>query len=211
MAQGFWRLRNWLTSIYLARIKGIELENTSVKFEGMPWVIRLGQSRICIGAHSTINSDFHANYAGINHRVILAAVGTDSIINIGQFSGLSGATIVAKERVEIGNHSGIGVNSCIYDTDFHVEDPWLRRCQRSVCDAQSAPVKVGDDVWIAANVIILKGVTIGDRSIIGSGSVVTSDVPPESVFAGNPARFIRKVRFADLSTISTKMEVTHNP
>lgn len=53
------------------------------------------------------------------------------------------------------------------------------------------PVNIGNDVWIGNNVIILKGVCVGDRAIVGAGSIVTKDVPADSVVAGNPATFLR--------------------
>lgn len=57
----------------------------------------------------------------------------------------------------------------------------------------ASPISIGNNVWIGGGSIILPGVTIGDNSVIGAGSVVTKDVPPDVVFAGNPARLIRKI------------------
>lgn len=61
-----------------------------------------------------------------------------------------------------------------------------------------APIKVGNGAWIGAGAIILPGVTIGEYSIVGAGSVVRKDVPPRTVVAGNPAKFIRAVGPADV-------------
>ena len=58
----------------------------------------------------------------------------------------------------------------------------------------TAPIVIGNDVFVGANSIILKGVTIGDRAIIGAGSIVTKDIPKDEVWAGNPAKFIRKIK-----------------
>lgn len=58
---------------------------------------------------------------------------------------------------------------------------------------QSASVTIEDDVWIGANCIILKDVTIGARSVIGAGSVVTKSIPADCIAAGNPCRVIRKI------------------
>ena len=60
------------------------------------------------------------------------------------------------------------------------------------CKTQTAPVIIGNNVWIGGGAIICPGVTIGDRCVIGAGSVVTKDVPDDSVAVGNPARVIRK-------------------
>lgn len=61
----------------------------------------------------------------------------------------------------------------------------------------SLPVKIGNDVWIGANVVILPGVTIGDRSVIGAGSVVTKDVPSDVIAVGNPCKVLRKIDQTD--------------
>jgi acetyltransferase-like isoleucine patch superfamily enzyme len=70
-------------------------------------------------------------------------------------------------------------------------DAALRREHRPTPCEGIWPVVLGDDVWIGADATILKGVTIGDRAIVGAGAVVTSDVPADTVVAGNPARVIR--------------------
>ena len=127
-------------------------------------------SKIVIGSNCTFVSDFYANIAGINHPCILSTLRENSVIQIMNGSGMSGATIVAAEKVVIGENVGIGVNSCIYDTDFHPVDPYLRRKNRRE-DILCSPVIIGNDVWLGANVIVLKGVVIGDRSVVAAGSV----------------------------------------
>ena len=85
------------------------------------------------------------------------------------------------------------------DTDVHQLDYLVRRGEKPL-DAkdarttiQSAPVTIEDDVWIGANCMILKGVTIGARSVIGAGSVVTKSIPADCIAAGNPCKVIRKL------------------
>ena len=76
----------------------------------------------------------------------------------------------------------------VLDNDFHIRGPgfsWLTEYDKS-----SNPVKIGRGCFIGARSIILKGVTLGDRVIIGAGSVVTKDVPAFSIAAGNPARIV---------------------
>ena len=88
----------------------------------------------------------------------------------------------------------IGANSILIDTDSHSLDYRMRRSP-STDGGKTMPIVVEDDVLIGANCIILKGVRIGARSVVGAGSVVTRDVPPDTVVAGNPAVVIKKLDF----------------
>ena len=102
---------------------------------------------------------------------------------------VNGVSILANNSIRIGNRVLIGADTSITDCDWHEIDPDTR-CHSS---GASAPVIIGDDVWIGQRVVVLKGVTIGNGSIIGAGAVVVSDVPPRCIFAGVPARLIREI------------------
>ena len=84
---------------------------------------------------------------------------------------------------------------CIRDSTStgHPVHPELRRDGSQF----SAPVRIGDDVWIGAGAVLLPGVTVGRGSVVGAGSVVTADVPPMTVVAGTPARVLRAITDAD--------------
>lgn len=90
-------------------------------------------------------------------------------------------------RVTIGNYSMFGPAVQIY-TATHPFDAALRRREEF-----GKPVVIGDDVWVGGGAIICPGVTIGSRTVIGAGSVVTRDVPDDVVAAGNPCRVIRAI------------------
>jgi galactoside O-acetyltransferase len=109
--------------------------------------------------------------------------------------------IVAADKVEIGNDVLIGEGCYISDNDGHSLDLEIRshdltnrRKGIKIWDGiATAPVVIGDNAWIAPRTIVLKGVTIGHGAVIGAGSVVTKDVPPMTLAAGNPARVLRKL------------------
>ena len=119
-----------------------------------------------------------------NARINVDAPGAK--LSIGDHSALnSGAQIFCGESVTIGNFSGLGLNGLLTDSDMHDIEG-----QKS-----SAPVVIEDYVWIGANVTILKGVTIHSGAMVAAGSVVTKDVPPGMLVAGNPAKPIREIKF----------------
>lgn len=100
--------------------------------------------------------------------------------------------IAAWEKVTIEDNVLVGGDCKIYDTDFH-PIKFAPRIQYDRSQIKCAPITICEGAWIGAHSIILKGVTIGKRSVVGAGSVVTHDIPDDEVWAGNPARFIRKL------------------
>ncbi len=106
-------------------------------------------------------------------------IGEQTFINMNAIM-LDGAPIT------IGNHVLIGPSVQIY-TASHSLDYKSRRRWETLCK----PVIIEDDVWIGGNCIINQGVTIGARSVVAANSVVNADVPPDSLYAGTPAKFIR--------------------
>ncbi len=110
-------------------------------------------------------------------------------------------TIQDDTWVTIGDHCNFGPNVTIV-TPLHPMLPMERRTildkdgiPRRMCYAK--PVKIGNDCWLGANVVVCPGVTIGDNCVIGAGSVVTRDIPPNTFAAGNPCRVIRELTEAD--------------
>lgn len=142
------------------------------------------------GDHLKINNGPFPNPVGGNGKTILF-IEFKAILQIGSHVGISNAEIVVKQKVTIGNRVMIGGGTRIYDSDFHPID-YKKRIETpnaGLC----APIEIRDDAFIGAYSTILKGVTIGRGAVIGAGSVVTKDVPDYEIWAGNPARFIRKV------------------
>lgn len=146
---------------------------------------------ILIGDHVTFIASTRSNRVGLSNPVVLETWG-DGTIEIGNFSGGSSVVISARSSVTIGKHVLIGGNVRIVDNDFHSLDFEKRRNPAmDRTDIKSGPIRIGDDVLIGTNSMILKRVTIGDRAIIGAGSVVTCDIPADEVWAGNPAMKVK--------------------
>jgi len=119
--------------------------------------------------------------------------GLNAKIEIGCGVKISNAMIYARECIVIEENVFIGGGVKIWDTNFHSLDHKHRGNASDSEFTLSAPVYVKNNVFIGAGSIILKGVTIGERSIIGAGSVVTKSVPDDVIWGGNPACFIRNL------------------
>jgi acetyltransferase-like isoleucine patch superfamily enzyme len=145
-----------------------------------------------IGDNVTLTGHSRFNLAGVDHRVILAAPHSESCIHIGSSSGMSGGVIYAATSVIIGQYVNIGANACIYDTDFHSLCSTERR-RHLGNEGSRKPVIIENDAWIGARVIILKGTTVGEGAVVAAGSVVSRDIPPFTVWGGNPARLIKEL------------------
>jgi len=126
------------------------------------------------------------------------SVGVKGRCSVGDFTLLNGALVMAEERVEIGSHCLVSWNVGIADSDFHPLAPAQRIIDARALapffkdrpprpEIRTAPVIISDNVWIGMNAVILKGVTIGENSVVAAGAVVTKSVPPNVVVAGNPA------------------------
>jgi len=134
----------------------------------------------------------------IGDRVRLASGVSTLELNVGPGATLRigdsvlvnhGCSIDVTQFVSIGDHCNIGSQCILIDNAFHQLDP-DRRDQ----PPESAPVILEDNVWLAARVIVLPGVTIGKNTVVGAGSVVTKDLPPDVLCAGIPAKVIRPLR-----------------
>ncbi|PCK09262.1 MAG: acetyltransferase [Alteromonadaceae bacterium] len=114
-------------------------------------------------------------------------------ISIGDRSFLnSGVIMLDNADIRIGNHVMIGPG-----THFYTPTHSLDYRERRNWQAYSQPIVVEDDVWIGGNVCICQGVKIGARSVIAAGSVVTEDVPCDTLVGGTPAKKIRQLEFED--------------
>lgn len=133
-----------------------------------------------LGKNAWINPPFYCDYG----KHIFAGDG---------FNANYGCVILDVGRVDIGNNVFFAPNVSVY-TAGHPVHP----AARGTMYEYGIPVKIGNDVWVGGNSVILPGVTIGDGTVIGAGSVVTKDIPSGVIAAGNPCRVIRKITQEDL-------------
>lgn len=124
-------------------------------------------------------------------EVLLQARGEGSVISIGGGSKLSNnVSIVAEKRISVGQKCLIGDSVCITDTDAHPTDPLLRHDS----SGEVSEVIIGDNVWLGSRVMVLKGSSIGDNSVIAACAVVTGSIPANVIAAGVPATVIRPLK-----------------
>lgn len=153
------------------------------------WLIR--GARITIGDNFYLSSGNGVNPIASNLQADVY-VEPGATLTIGNNVGMSSTRLWIHESARIGNNVKIGGCVLITDTDAHPMDYVARRSSNEC--TKSAPVVIEDDVWVGAHCIILKGVTIGARSIIGAGSVVTKSIPADCVAAGNPCKVIKLLK-----------------
>ncbi|WP_318492146.1 sugar O-acetyltransferase [Photobacterium leiognathi] len=128
-----------------------------------------------ISSSSIVRSPFYCEFG----KTI--SIGEKTFINMN-------VTMLDGAKITIGNNVMIGPNTQLYCAG-HDLNHLKRRNWETICDA----ITIEDDVWIGGNVVINKGVTIGARSVIAANSVVNSNVPPDSLYGGTPAKLIRRL------------------
>jgi acetyltransferase-like isoleucine patch superfamily enzyme len=127
-------------------------------------------------------------------------VGRQGRVVLGDFVLINGAWFICEAGIEVGDHALISWNVVFMDCYRAPLDPAARRNylhewskgKKETTEA-ARKIRIGRNVWIGFDCCILPGVTIGEGSIVGARSVVTADVPPYTIVAGNPARIIRKI------------------
>lgn len=154
-----------------------------VTFYGRPFVLKSASGFLKIGDNCTFRSNATSNLIGINRPCIIS-VQSNAVLNIGAGCGFSGTVIGCFLSITLEDNVRCGANTLITDSDWHLDDP------RS---GEPKSIYIEKNVWLGVNVTVMKGVRIGENSVIGAGSVVTKDVPANVVAAGNPCLVIKQL------------------
>lgn len=150
--------------------------------------LRGGLGTLKVGAGVTLGYRYSACLG--NGEILVQARNPDSEINIGTGTTLNNNSVVCATRsIHIGERCLIGDGVVIVDSDFHDTNPAMRRSS----PGPSEPVRIGNNVWIGSRAMVLKGVSIGENSVIGAKSLVTHDIPPNCIAAGIPAKVIKTI------------------
>lgn len=162
------------------------------KYKGVPFLKVDRKAKCFIGDHFSCNSG-KSNPIGWGSKTFIV-VAAGASLKIGHHVGMSNVAINCYEQIEIQDRVKLGGGVVIYDTDFHCLDYKIRSVRAlDLAHKKTMPVTIENDAFIGAHSTILKGVTIGARSVVGASSVVTRSIPSDEIWAGNPARFVRKL------------------
>ncbi len=163
----------------------------SFKTNGIPYIMVALGGDFTIGNNFQMNNGIRGNPIGCYNRCTFF-VDKNAKLDIGDNVGISQSALICHDKITIGNNVKIGGGVKIYDTDFHSLNPLQRNSNDDLKFKKTAAIIIEENVFVGGYSIILKGVTIGKNSIIGAGSVVTKDIPPNEIWGGNPATFIRQ-------------------
>lgn len=172
------------------KLNGVKF--SSFTANGIPAVNVSLKGKFIIGENLIFNSGNYHNMIGRQQKCYFI-VNPNAILTIGSNVGLSCTAIICHNKIKIGNNVKIGGNVAIYDTDFHSLDFNERNADPEILNINTKPIFIENGVFIGAHSTILKGVTIGENSIIAACSVVTKSIPKNEIWGGNPAKLIRKI------------------
>lgn len=174
-----WKIVNYISAVWWKVSIG-----KNCKFRGKTIFRSVPDSIIKIGNQCTFLSAHRSNLIGVYSPCMISCLRRNSSVTIGNNCGFSGTVIGSAKKITLGNNVRCGANTMITDTDWHTDD------YRTSDDKE---VVIEDNVWLGYDVKVLKGVHIGENSLIGAGSIVTKDIPANCIAAGNPCKVIRKL------------------
>lgn len=175
----FWKGINYISASWWGVTIG-----RGCHFMGKVHFERIQDGEIIIGNNCTFNSSHNSNLIGVYSPCMISTIAKGAKIEIGNDCGLSGTVIGAGLHVKLGNNVRCGANTLITDSDWHTDD---------YRTGEDKAVYIGDNVWLGYGAKVLKGVHIGENSLIGANSVVTKDIPANVIAVGNPCKVIKQL------------------
>lgn len=177
---------NWLKRKLKRHVIKLYMNRNNIKFESIPsfsggWPDINNEGQISIGENCSFRSFRLRQHITVRRNAELE-IGYNSFLN-------DGVNICSTQSIRIGHNAKIGDMTYIYDTDFHEVSPEKA--------TKNLPVSIGNNVWIGVKSIILPGSVIGDHSVVAAGSVVSGEIPANSLAAGAPARVVKTLNIPD--------------
>jgi carbonic anhydrase/acetyltransferase-like protein (isoleucine patch superfamily) len=169
----------WNEPLFRSRCEAV---GPGLWMEALPYIT--GDGRIVLGAGVRLSGKSSIGFGRT------APDPPELVIGDGTFVG-HGCRFTVGRSVRVGRHCLLAAGVQVFDMDGHPLDAESRRAGHPTPPDQIAPVAIGDDAWVGAGAVILKGVTVGDRAVVAARAVVTRDVPTDAVVAGNPAKVVR--------------------
>jgi acetyltransferase-like isoleucine patch superfamily enzyme len=164
--------------------------HSDILFKGYPLLQLEKGTKLKIGKNVSFTSRNRGYHLNLQSPMKLMIDKKGAEIIIGDNTRIHGTCIHAQESIHIGNNCLIAANCQIVDSSGH-ELSFDNVKNRIKTIGKTRPIVIHDNVWIGANTFVLPGVTIGEGSVIGAGSIVVSDIPPYSIARGNPAVVIK--------------------
>lgn len=186
--QGLFLLLRWFSGFVMALRCWwwrVQIRGKASHF-GLSQIRRHPQGRIQIGLRATFRSHKIANPL-IQAGPCSLSAAKHAVIHVGDDCGFSGVSIVAQQHIQLGNRVLCGANVVICDGDHH---PLNAQRRAEGATGSSAPIYIGDDVWLGMNVVVLKGVNIGAGAVIAANALVNADIPAGAIAAGVPAKVV---------------------
>jgi galactoside O-acetyltransferase len=181
-------------ALQASRIEEFTQLSTCVRVRGAPYLdqpaLMIGRGQISFGR--SVHIGCHNSPGYYDRYAYIEACYHDTLVEVGDNTFFNnGATLRAYGAgISIGADCLFGWDVQVLDSDFHELDPRRRRSG----SAPSQPVEIGDNVFLGADVVVMKGVTIGDDTVVGARSVVSRSLPGGVIAAGNPARVIKPLQ-----------------
>lgn len=192
-----WKLYNEVVRFLcypLARLQfalaGIKWGN-NWKIYGLPILQITRGSKVSIADNLELRSTKLSNPLSPFHPVFISTRSPQAKLKIGHNFSMTGGSLVAAKKISIGDQVMIGANCLITDTDFHPLDSQQRKEQPQA--GKKAAIKIGNDVFIGTQAILLKGSQIAAKSVIGARAVVTKKFVKKSTLIGNPAKILKPI------------------